>query len=197
MEVDGTFENMTKKEVSKLLKEKQQLEKNLGGIKEMKEPPSAIFVIDTRKEAIAIAEARRIGIPVIAVVDTNCDPTCIDYLIPGNDDAIRAITLFTQIISKAVIEADKKVGLEVIESLQEEETNLHTDEETAEVSDNIETAPLGEQVGESVSNTAGFTTEDYSNYDPHQPSEVTNELSSPEDEVVKQAGIDEDTLYEK
>ena len=95
MEVDGTFESLTKKEVSKLhQRERQRLEKNLGGIKEMKElSPGAIFIIDTRKEAIAVAEARRMGIPIVAVVDTNCDPTGIDYPIPGNDDAIRAITL--------------------------------------------------------------------------------------------------------
>ncbi len=121
MEVDGTFESMTKKEVAKLNREKAKLEKNLGGIKEMKELPGAIFIIDTRKEAIAVAEAKRMGIPVIAIVDTNCDPTDIDYPIPGNDDAIRAITLFTQIIANAVVEADNEIGLEVIETLQDED----------------------------------------------------------------------------
>ncbi|MCQ2586352.1 MAG: 30S ribosomal protein S2, partial [Treponema sp.] len=90
MEIDGTFENLTKKEVGALQKEKAKLEKNLGGIKEMKELPGAIFIIDTHKEQIAVAEARRMGIPIIAVVDTNCDPTGIDFPIPGNDDAIRA-----------------------------------------------------------------------------------------------------------
>ncbi len=121
MEVDGTFESLTKKEVAKLNKERARLEKNLGGIKEMKELPGAIFIIDTRKEAIAVAEAKRMGIPIIAVVDTNCDPTDIDYPVPGNDDAIRAITLFTQIIANAVIDADNEVGIEIIENLQEEE----------------------------------------------------------------------------
>lgn len=121
MEIDGTFESLTKKEVSKLNKERAKLEKNLGGIKEMKDIPGVIFIIDTRKEGIAVAEANRMGIPVIAVVDTNCDPTNIDYPVPGNDDAIRAITLFTQIIANAVIDADNEVGIEIIENLQEEE----------------------------------------------------------------------------
>ncbi len=122
MEVDGTYGHLTKKEIAQLGKEKAKLEKNLGGIKEMKELPGVLFVIDPRKEAIAIAEARRQGIPIIAVVDTNCNPEGIDFPIPGNDDAIRAITLFTQIIANAVIEADNEIGLTVIDSLQEDET---------------------------------------------------------------------------
>ena len=130
MEIDGTFENLTKKEISRLQKEKQRLEKNLIGIKEMKDLPGVIFIIDTRKEVIAVAEAKRLGIPIIAIVDTNCNPTGIDYPIPGNDDAIRAITLFTQIIANAVIEAENEVGLEVIETLQEEKGD---DEEFAAI----------------------------------------------------------------
>ncbi|MFA5514335.1 MAG: 30S ribosomal protein S2 [Sphaerochaetaceae bacterium] len=120
-EVDGTFDSLTKKEIALHQKEKAKLEKVLGGIKEMKELPGAIFIIDTKKEAIAVAEANRLGIPVIAVVDTNCDPTHIDYPIPGNDDAIRAISLFVEIIANAVLDADKEVGIEIIESLPEEE----------------------------------------------------------------------------
>ena len=128
MEVDGTFANLTKKEVASLQKEKSKLEKNLGGIKEMKELPGIIFVIDTQKEAIAVAEARRIGVPIVAVVDTNCNPEGITYPIPGNDDAIRAITLFTQIIATAVIEADNETGLKIMETLQEEdEENVLTE----------------------------------------------------------------------
>jgi small subunit ribosomal protein S2 len=173
MEVDGTFESLTKKEVSKLNKERSSLEKNLGGIKDMKELPAVLFIIDTRKEAIAVAEARRMGIPIIAVVDTNCDPTGIDYPIPGNDDAIRAITLFTQIIANAVVEADNEVGLEVIETLQEEDgllgDNMPTrnkdeeddDEEDVDFGD-AETAPLGEAVAKDDK----FADEDYSEYDP-------------------------------
>jgi small subunit ribosomal protein S2 len=121
MEVDGTFENLTKKEISGLGKEQIKLQKNLGGIKEMKELPGIMFVIDTRKEAIAVAEAQRVGIPIVAVVDTNCNPEGIDYPIPGNDDAIRAITLFTQIIANAVVEADNEVGLKIIETLGDED----------------------------------------------------------------------------
>ncbi len=127
MEIDGTFENLTKKEVGALQKEKAKLEKNLGGIKEMKELPGAIFIIDTHKEQIAVAEAKRMGIPVIAVVDTNCNPEGIDYPIPGNDDAIRAITLFTSIIANAVIEADNDAGLKIIENLNEDEDGVQTD----------------------------------------------------------------------
>ncbi|MGP1521437.1 MAG: 30S ribosomal protein S2 [Treponema sp.] len=121
MEVDGTFENLTKKEVATLQKEKIKLEKNLGGIKEMKDLPGAIFIIDTRKEVIAIKEARQLGIPIIAVVDTNCNPEGIDYPIPGNDDAIRAISLFTAIIANATLEANSEHGLKIIEDLQEDE----------------------------------------------------------------------------
>ncbi|UTC63242.1 30S ribosomal protein S2 [Treponema sp. OMZ 787] len=121
MEVDGTFDNLTKKEVASLQKEKVKLEKNLGGIKEMKDLPGILFIIDTRKEEIAIREARSLGIPIIAVVDTNCNPEGIDYPIPGNDDAIRAISLFTGVIANAVIEADNEHGLKIIENLQEDE----------------------------------------------------------------------------
>ncbi len=121
MEVDGTFENLTKKEIASLAKERAKLQKNLGGIKEMKDPPGILFIIDTRKEAIAVAEAQRMGIPIVAVVDTNCNPEGIDYPIPGNDDAIRAITLFTQIIANAVVEADNEAGLKIIETLNDDE----------------------------------------------------------------------------
>jgi len=124
MEVDGTFENLTKKEISGLGKERIKLQKNLGGIKEMKELPGILFIIDTRKEAIAVAEAKRQGIPIVAVVDTNCNPDGIDFPIPGNDDAIRAITLFTQIIANAVVEADNEVGLKIIETLGDEDEDM-------------------------------------------------------------------------
>lgn len=124
MEVDGTFEKLTKKEIAALQKEKAKLEKNLGGIKEMKELPGIIFIIDTRKEEIAIREAKSLGIPVVAVVDTNCNPNGIDYPIPGNDDAIRAISLFTGVIANAVVEADNEHGLKIIENLQEDEDSF-------------------------------------------------------------------------
>ncbi|HPB42403.1 MAG TPA: 30S ribosomal protein S2 [Sphaerochaeta sp.] len=128
MENDGTFNALTMKEISLLEKQKEKLEKNLGGIKDMKELPGAIFVIDTKKEAIAIAEATRLGIPVIAVVDTNCDPTYITYPIPGNDDAIRAISLFVEIIANAVIDADNEAGIQIIESLGDDDEPIEEPE---------------------------------------------------------------------
>lgn len=137
MEVDGTFENLTKKEIANLNKERAKLQKNLGGIKDMKDLPGILFIIDTRKEAIAVAEARRMGIPIVAVVDTNCNPDGIDYPIPGNDDAIRAITLFTQIIANAVVEADNEAGLKIIETLNDEDGEI-TDDEASEISNKEE-----------------------------------------------------------
>ncbi len=104
MEEDGTFEVLPKKEVSQLRAEKVKLERFLGGIKDMKKIPGALFVVDPRKERIAIAEARRLKIPVVAIVDTNCDPDEIDYIIPGNDDAIRAVKLLSAKMADAIIE---------------------------------------------------------------------------------------------
>jgi len=104
MQEDGTFDLLPKKEVIKLTNEIEKLEKYLGGVKEMKRLPSALFIIDPRKERNAINEARKLGIPIVAIVDTNCDPDEIDYVIPGNDDAIRAIRLISQTIANAVIE---------------------------------------------------------------------------------------------
>ncbi|MGI5936961.1 MAG: 30S ribosomal protein S2 [Oscillospiraceae bacterium] len=104
MQEDGTFDMLPKKEVIKLTGEINKLEKYLGGVKDMKKLPGALFVIDPRKEHNAIAEARKLGIPIVAVVDTNCDPDEVDYVIPGNDDAIRAIRLITSTIANAVQE---------------------------------------------------------------------------------------------
>ena len=104
MSKDGTFERLPKKEVASLQREQEKLEKNLGGIKDMTRLPGAIFVIDPKKEMIAVHEANRLGIPVLGLVDTNCDPEGIDYVIPGNDDAIRSIKLFTGKIADAAIE---------------------------------------------------------------------------------------------
>jgi len=105
MQEDGTFELLPKKEVIILRKEQERLEKFLGGIKNMKQLPDALFIIDPRKERIAVAEARKLGIPIVGIVDTNCDPDEIDYVIPGNDDAIRAVKLLTSKMADAVIEA--------------------------------------------------------------------------------------------
>ena len=104
MEKNGDFEALTKKEVSKLVLEREKLEKNLGGIKEMRQLPSALFIVDPRKEHIAISEARKLGIPIVGICDTNCDPDELDYVIPGNDDAIRAVKLIAGKMADAVIE---------------------------------------------------------------------------------------------
>ncbi len=108
MAEDGTFEKLNKKEVLQLTRERLKLEKNLGGLKEMNKLPGAIFVIDIRKEHIAVAEARKIGIPVVAVVDTNCDPDHVDYVVPGNDDAIRSIRIFVAKAADACLEGTKR-----------------------------------------------------------------------------------------
>lgn len=119
MEEDGTFDLLPKKEVIKLKNQRDKLEKFLGGIKDMKGVPQALFVVDPRKEKIAVREARILGIPVIGVVDTNCDPEEVDFVIPGNDDAIRAVKLLTETIANAVME-----GKQGIEDQVEEETEV-------------------------------------------------------------------------
>ncbi len=115
MAADGTYERLPKKEIASLEREREKLEKNLGGIKEMSRLPAAVFVIDTKKEYIAVHEANRLGIPVVAVVDTNCDPEGIEYVIPGNDDAIRSIRLFTGKVAEACIEGKARYGAWVAE----------------------------------------------------------------------------------
>ncbi|HLQ73844.1 MAG TPA: 30S ribosomal protein S2 [Bacillota bacterium] len=125
METDGTFDVLPKKEVVDLLKEKDKLVKFLGGIKEMNKLPDAIFVVDPRKERIAIAEARKLNIPIIGMVDTNCDPDEIDYVIPANDDAIRAVRLLTSKMADAVIE-----GKQGEETAEEEAVAESTEEAT-------------------------------------------------------------------
>ena len=113
-EVDGTFDKLPKKEVILLLKEKERLEKNFAGIKDMENLPDMIFLFFSMQEAIAVSEARKLGIPVVAVVDTNCNPDVIDHPIPGNDDAIRAISLFAGVIASAVIEGQNEAGKETL-----------------------------------------------------------------------------------
>lgn len=115
MEEEGVFEVLPKKEVIKLNAEKEKLEKYLGGIKDMPELPGAIFVVDPRKENIAIQEAARLGIPVVGIVDTNCDPDELDYAIPGNDDAIRAVKLITGAMATAIIEGRQGAEEEIVE----------------------------------------------------------------------------------
>jgi small subunit ribosomal protein S2 len=110
MAVDGRYELLTKKEVIRLERERKHLQANLAGIKTMKRLPDALFIVDSNNEAIAVKEARKLGIPVVAVVDTNCDPTVVDYVIPGNDDALRAIRLFTSKIADSAAEGVNLVG---------------------------------------------------------------------------------------
>ena len=113
MEEDGTFEVLPKKEVIKLKKEMVKLESNLGGIKDMEELPGVLFIIDPKKENIAILEAKRLGIPVVGLVDTNCSPENIDYVIPGNDDAIRSVKLIADVIANACIEGKQGEAMEM------------------------------------------------------------------------------------
>ena len=127
MEADGTFEVLPKKEVIKLKKEMEDLEKNLGGIKNMKKIPGAMFVVDPRKERNAILEAKKLGIPVVAIVDTNCDPDEVDFVIPGNDDAIRAVKLIVAKMADAVIEANQ--GVQMTDAAEE---SVEAAEESAE-----------------------------------------------------------------
>ncbi len=121
MEEDGTFDALPKKEVIKLKAEREKLEKFLGGIKEMKKVPEALFIVDPRKEYNAILEARKLNIPVFGIVDTNCDPDLVDYVIPANDDAIRAVKLIAGVMANAVIEANGGV----VEKYNEEEVNMN------------------------------------------------------------------------
>ena len=109
MEADGIFDSLTKKEVAKLLKEKADLERDYGGIKDMERLPDCVFIVDPRKEHNAVLEAKRLGIPVVAIVDTNCDPDDADYVIPGNDDAIRAIKLISSVLADAILEGKQGV----------------------------------------------------------------------------------------
>ena len=121
MEEDGTFDLLPKKEVINLKAEREKLEKYLGGIKDMNKLPGALFVVDPRKEKIAIEEAKKLGIPVVAIVDTNCDPEDVDYVIPGNDDAIRAVKLIASTIANAIIEG--RQGVDALPVAEETEEN--------------------------------------------------------------------------
>jgi small subunit ribosomal protein S2 len=128
MKEDGTFERLPKKEVAALEREREKLEKNLGGVKEMSKLPKCIFVIDPKKEHIAVHEANRLGIPVIGVVDTNCDPDGIDFVIPGNDDAIRSIKLFTSRVAESCIEGGARYRASGAADRDEEEAREGRDE---------------------------------------------------------------------
>ena len=134
MEQDGTFEVLPKKEVILLKKEMEKLERNLGGIKEMDKLPGVIFLVDPKKERIAILEAKKLNIPVVGIVDTNCNPEDLDYPIPGNDDAIRAVKLIADVMANAVIEGKQGESFEPAEeqSVEEEATTMEQVVEEAE-----------------------------------------------------------------
>ena len=142
MATDGRYELLTKKEVIKLERERKHLQANLAGIKNMKRLPDALFIVDSNNEAIAVKEARKLGIPVVAVVDTNCDPTVVDYVIPGNDDALRAIRLFTSKISDSAIEGVNLVGDKQFVEVPEAEAPVELS--------TLDTGPDGEEVGDVV-----------------------------------------------
>ena len=151
MEEEGLFEVLPKKEVMRLLHEKDKLLKFLGGIRDMQELPGAVFIVDPRKEKIAVAEARKLEIPIVSIVDTNCDPDEVDFIIPGNDDAIRAVKLITSKIADAVLEG--KQGLQNPQQEKLEETDAEDEKndavvETAEVSEQIATDGNGNNEGE-------------------------------------------------
>lgn len=145
MAEDGTFDLLPKKEVTKLNLEIEKLEKFLGGIKNMKELPGALFIVDPRKEKIAVSEARRLGIPVVAIVDTNCDPDEVDYVIPGNDDAIRAVKLIAGAMADAIIEGRQG---EAGTAEAEMQTEAAETEESADAADVEESAEEETEVAE-------------------------------------------------
>jgi small subunit ribosomal protein S2 len=128
MREDGTFDLLTKKEVSKYEGEIAKFEKFLGGIKDMERLPAALFVVDTRREHIAVSEAHKLGIPIFAIVDTNCDPDEVDYIIPGNDDAIRAVKLVCSAMADAIIEARQGYQVEP----ENDEVNTEAADDSAE-----------------------------------------------------------------
>ena len=143
MEKTGEFNYLTKKEVASLVKERDTLEKNLGGIKNMTSLPGCLFIVDLKKEENAVKEAQRLNIPIVAVVDTNCDPDLVDYVIPGNDDAIRAIQLFASIIADAVIEARQgETGLN--------QSKAKVEAPVEEVAPAVEEAPVEEKKEEAA-----------------------------------------------
>ena len=154
---DGTIERFPKKEILKLEKRRQKLERNLGGIKDMDGLPSALYVVDSRYEQIAVKEANKLGIPVVAIVDTNCDPDGIDYIIPGNDDAIRAIRLLTSLIANAVIKG-KELYEEAVQAQTDKEAEEEAVEEPAQEKPSVEAAPEGTETKESPQEVVQETT---------------------------------------
>ena len=153
MEKDGTFEALPKKEVIQIKKEYDKLVKNLRGIREMKRIPQAMIIVDPRKEEIAIKEARILGIPVFGIVDTNCDPDMVDYVIPGNDDAVRSVKLIIGALTNAIAEVN---GNEVIDYISEEDKNKET-KKASKKEEKTEAVEVKEEVVEAKEETVDYT----------------------------------------
>ena len=153
MEKDGTFEALPKKEVIQIKKEYDKLVKNLRGIREMKRIPQAMIIVDPRKEEIAIKEARILGIPVFGIVDTNCDPDMVDYVIPGNDDAVRSVKLIIGALTNAIAEVN---GNEVIDYISEEDKNKET-KKASKKEEKTEVVEVKEEVVEAKEETVDYT----------------------------------------
>ena len=180
MQEDGTFEVLPKKEVQLLKKEMEKLDKNLSGIKNMEDIPGVLFVVDPKKERIAVLEAHKLGIPVVGLVDTNCNPYDVDYAIPGNDDAIRAVKLIADVIANAVIEGNQgedAVVPTVVESDEEEVTDI--EEVAAE-----EVAPVAEEVAEEAAPEAEEVVE-------KKPAKRTSKKAEKAEEVVEEKAEEE------
>lgn len=180
MQSDGMLNELTKKEQSLINKDLVRLNRKFGGIKQMNTLPGILFVIDVRTDMLAVAEANKLGIPVVAVLDTNSDPTGVDYPIPGNDDAIRAITLYTEIIAKAVNEADKEIGLEIIT------------QEDSEFQEQLDKQDVPTEESEEV--FTSYSTEDFENYKTTDDKEISD-IKTKEEEIARQSGIGEEELY--
>lgn len=132
MAENGIWESLKKKEIARLNKEKERLLRDLGGIRQMKELPDVIFIVDPKRESIAVKEAMKLGIPLVAIVDTNCDPECIDYPIPGNDDALKSVRLLTSLISESIREGRKEFVTSTNKAAEEAEAKAKAEAESAE-----------------------------------------------------------------
>ena len=187
MQTDGRYEKLTKKERIKLDRERESLNKNLSGIKNMNRLPDAVFIIDVRKEEIAVAEANRLGIPIVAVVDTNCSPEGIDYVIPGNDDALRAVRLFTSRISDAILEGQQIAteGATAAQKSDEEESGLSDIAAKAAETSPVETA--AERGTATLAESESTRSESAKSKEPEAPAaETTSANGEPAEPIAAQ-----------
>ena len=183
MQEDGTFEVLPKKEVQLLKKEMEKLDKNLSGIKNMEDIPGVLFVVDPKKERIAVLEAHKLGIPVVGLVDTNCNPYDVDYAIPGNDDAIRAVKLIADVIANAVIEGNQGEDA-VVPTVVESEEEVTDIEEVVAEEPVEEVAPVAEEVAEEVAPEAEEVVE-------KKPAKRTSKKAEKAEEVVEEKAEEE------